>query len=145
MAILLATGCTHRQDPSDKRIAFRALGTETAFAPQHCRTQRAFRRIDSMILMRSDMRAYKGELPDVLRAHCTGLLQGGQQRFEASRTGERTMVLHDIDLVGLRLGTFMPLAAAVRPWRAHETPASDGVAPMVGRKMAVWTHFGNVG
>jgi len=35
MAILLATGCTHCQDPLDKCVASRALRAETTLPPQH--------------------------------------------------------------------------------------------------------------
>ena len=66
---------------------------------------------DRMILMRRDMRADGRNLPYILDSSRTGVAQGRQQRFEAGRTGERMMVLHAIDLVGLGIGTFMPLMA----------------------------------
>lgn len=41
MAVLLATGCNHGEQARDKLVALGALGTKTAFAPQHGRTQGA--------------------------------------------------------------------------------------------------------
>jgi hypothetical protein len=43
--VLLTARLTNREDPGNKHIAGVTVGTETAFAPEHRRAQRAFGRV----------------------------------------------------------------------------------------------------